>query len=206
MVAHARLWAHWLSMARLKRADCSGPGLTRRRRGKGFEYLDEDGHRISDPEVLDRIGELTIPPAWQKVWAELLAAADKVTIDTAWEWPSAEQFRTADVMVFYQRGDWTPERAREIDPFLARGGGLVYLHYAVDGQKDPAGFAKRIGLSWGPGARFCHGPTLPYSPSTLTGDQPFSSKSTCCQPFAAVFDAFQVPSLVRSCLRCLLSV
>jgi DNA topoisomerase-1 len=55
-------------MARLRRSDCSGPGLTRRRRGKGFEYLDEEGHRIDDPDVLERIGELAIPPAWQDVW------------------------------------------------------------------------------------------------------------------------------------------
>src|SRR3954471_20477904 len=55
-------------MARLKRADCTGPGLRRRRRGKGFEYLDGDGRRISEPEVLERIGELRIPPAWQEVW------------------------------------------------------------------------------------------------------------------------------------------
>ncbi|HEX2232072.1 MAG TPA: hypothetical protein VHG69_01770 [Thermoleophilaceae bacterium] len=55
-------------MARLKRVDCSGPGITRRRRGKGFEYLDEEGRRITDPEVLDRIRELAIPPAWEDVW------------------------------------------------------------------------------------------------------------------------------------------
>ena len=55
-------------MTRLRRADCSGPGITRRRRGKGFEYLDEDGERITDPEVLDRIRELAIPPAWKGVW------------------------------------------------------------------------------------------------------------------------------------------
>jgi DNA topoisomerase IB len=55
-------------MARLRRADCTGPGLTRRRRGKGFEYLDEEGRRISDPQVLERIGELAIPPAWEDVW------------------------------------------------------------------------------------------------------------------------------------------
>ena len=53
---------------RLKRVDCSTTGLRRRRRGKGFEYLDEDGNRISDPEVLTRIAELVIPPAWEEVW------------------------------------------------------------------------------------------------------------------------------------------
>src|SRR3954454_12134293 len=55
-------------MARLKRSDCSGPGLTRRGRGKGFEYLDEEGRRIREREVLERIDELSIPPAWQEVW------------------------------------------------------------------------------------------------------------------------------------------
>jgi DNA topoisomerase-1 len=55
-------------MARLKRVDCAGPGITRRRRGKGFEYLDEDGRRITEPSVLTRIRELAIPPAWQDVW------------------------------------------------------------------------------------------------------------------------------------------
>jgi DNA topoisomerase-1 len=55
-------------MPRLKRADCTGPGLTRRKRGKGFEYLDGDGRRISDPEVVERIAELRIPPAWKEVW------------------------------------------------------------------------------------------------------------------------------------------
>jgi DNA topoisomerase-1 len=62
------LWGDWQSMARLKRSDCSETGLQRRRRGKGFEYLDEAGRRISDPEVLERIGELSIPPAWEEVW------------------------------------------------------------------------------------------------------------------------------------------
>jgi DNA topoisomerase I len=53
---------------RLRRADCSGPGITRRRAGRGFVYLDEDGERVSDPEVLRRIRELAIPPAWEGVW------------------------------------------------------------------------------------------------------------------------------------------
>jgi DNA topoisomerase I len=55
-------------MARLRRADCSGPGIARRRRGRGFEYLDGDGRSIHEPEVLGRIAELAIPPAWSDVW------------------------------------------------------------------------------------------------------------------------------------------
>ena len=55
-------------MARLRRADCSGPGITRRRAGRGFAYYDSDGERVDDPEVLERIRELGIPPAWKDVW------------------------------------------------------------------------------------------------------------------------------------------
>ena len=55
-------------MARLRKVDCSGPGITRRRRGKGFEYLDDEGKKISEAEVLQRISELGIPPAWENVW------------------------------------------------------------------------------------------------------------------------------------------
>jgi DNA topoisomerase IB len=55
-------------MARLRRSDCSAPGLTRRRQGRGFTYLDADGDTVRDPEDLERIGELGIPPAWKDVW------------------------------------------------------------------------------------------------------------------------------------------
>jgi DNA topoisomerase I len=55
-------------MLRLRRSDCSAPGLTRRRQGKGFSYLDADGETVGDPEDLARIGELGIPPAWKDVW------------------------------------------------------------------------------------------------------------------------------------------
>ena len=53
---------------RLRRSDCSGPGLTRVRRGRGFSYADADGERVADPETLLRINELAIPPAWEQVW------------------------------------------------------------------------------------------------------------------------------------------
>jgi DNA topoisomerase I len=54
--------------ARLRRSDCSSPGIRRRRQGRGFAYVDEDGRRVDEPEVLERIRELAIPPAWEDVW------------------------------------------------------------------------------------------------------------------------------------------
>ncbi|HEY2334195.1 MAG TPA: DNA topoisomerase IB [Solirubrobacterales bacterium] len=53
---------------RLRRSDCSGPGISRRRRGGGFSYLDPEGGRVSDEDALERIRGLAIPPAWQDVW------------------------------------------------------------------------------------------------------------------------------------------
>ena len=53
---------------RLRRSDLSVPGIRRVRHGRGFRYLDEDGAAVTDPEVLARIDELVIPPAWQDVW------------------------------------------------------------------------------------------------------------------------------------------
>src|SRR6185503_15523880 len=46
----------------------SGPGITRRRAGRGFAYYEATGERITERDVIDRIGELGIPPAWKDVW------------------------------------------------------------------------------------------------------------------------------------------
>ena len=53
---------------RLRRADCSAPGIRRVRRGRGFSYVDDEGERVDEPEALARIAELGIPPAWKEVW------------------------------------------------------------------------------------------------------------------------------------------
>lgn len=44
------------------------PGISRRRTGRGFRYLGPGGRPIRDPEVLERIRALAIPPAWTDVW------------------------------------------------------------------------------------------------------------------------------------------
>ncbi|WP_416397542.1 DNA topoisomerase IB [Allohahella sp. A8] len=48
--------------------DDTTPGFTRRRCGRGFTYFDDAGHKLSDPEQLQRIKSLVIPPNWQRVW------------------------------------------------------------------------------------------------------------------------------------------
>ncbi len=98
-------------------------------------------------------------PSCKVMWQQLLELAYGVQVTTAEDWPSAEQLKSADALVFFQKGDWTPERAQELDAFLARGGGASYIHYAVDGGNDAPGFAERIGLAWmGGRSKFRHGP------------------------------------------------
>jgi DNA topoisomerase I len=44
------------------------PGIRRKRQGKGFRYVAPDGTAMHDPEVMERIRSLAIPPAWTNVW------------------------------------------------------------------------------------------------------------------------------------------
>jgi DNA topoisomerase-1 len=53
---------------RLRRVRCTGPGYARLRSGRGFRYADEEGRPIKDPETIERIRALAIPPAWTDVW------------------------------------------------------------------------------------------------------------------------------------------
>ena len=46
---------------RLRRADCSGPGIRRAGAGAASRYVDDEGERIDEPEVLARIAELGDP-------------------------------------------------------------------------------------------------------------------------------------------------
>ena len=44
------------------------PGFGRRRRGRGFVYLDVKGAPLRDPETIERLRGLVVPPAWTDVW------------------------------------------------------------------------------------------------------------------------------------------
>ena len=54
-------------MPRLRRVSPREPGWTRRRAGRGFVYLDENGNRLPEEDVA-RVRSLAIPPAWTDVW------------------------------------------------------------------------------------------------------------------------------------------
>jgi hypothetical protein len=99
-------------------------------------------------------------PAWQAKWAPMLAKAPGVHVSTAFGRPDDKLWQSADVMVFYCWGPqfWDAESFKQLDPFLARGGGLVVMHSAVIGDADTQGLADRIGFAWdSKGTKYRHG-------------------------------------------------
>lgn len=98
-------------------------------------------------------------PLQQDRWTELLSMGEQVEVTPINGWPSAEQFKEADVVVFYWNFQkFSSEHGKQLDRFLQRGGGLVYLHYAVDATQYPKALADRIGLAWKGGmSKFRHG-------------------------------------------------
>lgn len=51
----------------------SEPGISRRRRGRGFSHVDHNGLRIDCPQQRRRFADLAIPPAYNDVWISPLA-------------------------------------------------------------------------------------------------------------------------------------
>jgi type 1 glutamine amidotransferase len=86
-------------------------------------------------------------PRWQQVWSRLLSLASDTEVTTAWEWPSPPQWKSADVLVFFKRGNWTPERARQLQQFLDAGGGAVFIHWACEADSHAPALADVIGLA-----------------------------------------------------------
>jgi type 1 glutamine amidotransferase len=81
-----------------------------------------------------------------------------VTVKTATGFPTSDQLANADVTVFYNANPgWSQSNATVMDKYHERGGGAVYIHYAVDGGKAPDLAAERFGLAFTLGSRFRHG-------------------------------------------------
>ena len=54
--------------AGLRYSSDAEPGIRRRKRGRGFQYLTADGGTLTDAGQIARIRALAIPPAWTDVW------------------------------------------------------------------------------------------------------------------------------------------
>jgi len=109
-------------------------------------------------------------PLWRERWSKLLSLADGVTVETADRWPEIEQWKRADVVAFYHDNPaWSGDKSAELDGFLGRGGGLVFLHWSMNAYRDLHPLAARLGRAWGTGARFRHGPEeLRFLPHEIT--------------------------------------
>ncbi|OBJ77526.1 DNA topoisomerase [Mycobacterium gordonae] len=88
---------------RLRRSVLTKPGVTRKRRGKGFAYYGPDGERLTDADALQRIKDLVIPPAWKKVWIAPYANGHIQAVGT--DAAGRRQY------LYHQR--WQEERAEE---------------------------------------------------------------------------------------------
>jgi DNA topoisomerase IB len=118
---------------RLRRADPSRPGWTRRRRGKGFSYHDEHGRPITDAEAVARIRALVIPPAWTNVWIspDPRGHIQAVGTDAA----GRRQYRYHDV--------WRVKRdAAKFDHVLDVAAQLPELRERVDEDLDTRGYGR----------------------------------------------------------------
>ncbi|RCH56056.1 hypothetical protein DJ568_04730 [Mucilaginibacter hurinus] len=95
----------------------------------------------------------------QKRMTELLGLAYNVKVTNAAKWPTAEQFVNADVIVFFWNyPGFTEANGKQLDAFLQRGGGLVYINQAIKADNAQA-LANRIGMAFQTGkSKFREGP------------------------------------------------
>ena len=106
-------------------------------------------------------------PRWRETWGRLFTLAGKTEISLAFDWPTPAQWADADAVMFFRRGDWSDDRARDFDAFLARGGGAVFIHWAVEGGPQAPALAARLGFASHSGlTKYRHGPIdLVFDPS-----------------------------------------
>lgn len=114
---------------RLRRAAIDGPGISRRRRGRGFSY--RFGSRpITDEETLTRIRVLAVPPNWSDVWIspDQFSHIQAVGTDAAGRrqylyherWRARRDAEKFDRMLAFARA--LPELRARVDEDLARRG------------------------------------------------------------------------------------
>lgn len=88
-------------------------------------------------------------PIWRERWTQILGQIPNVHVEPADQWPSDEQLAKADVIAFFHNNPvWNAAKAASVDTFLARGGGLVFLHFSLNANGEPKALAERVGRVW----------------------------------------------------------
>lgn len=101
----------------------AGPGISRRRCGKGFCYFAVDGQRVRDSATLARIRSLALPPAWRDVWISPHPDSHLQA------WGVDERGRRQ----YRYHPDWVAERDRgKFERLLAFGHALPDLRAAIE--------------------------------------------------------------------------
>src|SRR4051812_40651517 len=145
----------------LVRVDPAEVGLTRRRRGRGWSYLDATGAPITDAEVVARIKALVIPPAWQDVWISPDAQGHIQAIGT--DAAGRRQYRYHD--------DWRTARDRaKHDRVLTLGKRLVKVRTEVVARLGEPGLGRGRGLAGGGGGARPRGVPRPGGGGGAGGD------------------------------------
>lgn len=103
---------------------CGGaPGFRRLRHGKGFRYVDAHGRPLRDPEQLERIRKLAIPPAYEQVW--ICASARGHLQATGLDARGRKQYR--------YHADWSVHRSgHKFERMLAFGQALPRIRARVE--------------------------------------------------------------------------
>jgi DNA topoisomerase IB len=102
------------------------------RRGRGFSYHDDNGERVDDPELIERIAALAIPPAWTDVWicADPRGHIQATGVDDA----GRKQYRYHD--------DWRAHRdRRKFVRMMEFARCLPALRERIDGDLDGRGLS-----------------------------------------------------------------
>ena len=113
-------------------------------------------------------------PLFQKRWSYLLSLHNRVEVSVFDKWPEDGVFNAVsisgserpDLIVFNNANPgWDASKSKLLDEYLAGGGGLVFIHFALNGRTAPDVLAQRIGLACDvPKVRYRHGPlTLKWS-------------------------------------------
>lgn len=89
---------------------------------------------------------------FKDLWMCLLEDVPRITVRAAYQYPSKEQWENADLVVFYVHLDYLEASHYALmDPFLARGGGIVAIHESVIQRPSGEALAQRWGLAWNEG-------------------------------------------------------